>query len=231
MAGESAFEKRLAAETTMDRVEGLLEHFNLPPKVITFIRRHAKTLKIVLAVVVVVVVSVALYDSYREQQREEAASALARALQVEEERKPDALAKVTAEYSSTTSALWARIELANLEMVKGSFSSAASQYNDILGKTDEESPLFALVLYALAQAYEADAKYGEAFREYDRLKNVKGYENLAYQGMARLEEAQGNLDKAIAIFNNFLLTIGDDPSLAQVKEQVEGDVARLKSRL
>jgi predicted negative regulator of RcsB-dependent stress response len=231
MAGESAFEKRLAAETTMDRVEGLLEHFNLPPKVITFIRRHAKTLKIVLVVVVVVVVSVALYDSYRKQQREEAASALARALQVEEERKPDALAKVTAEYSSTTSALWARIELANLEMVKGSFSSAASQYNDILGKTDEKSPLFALVLYALAQAYEADAKHGEAFREYDRLKNVKGYENLAYQGMARLEEAQGNLDKAIAIFNNFLLTIGDDPSLAQVKEQVEGDVARLKSRL
>lgn len=231
MAGESAFEKRLTAETTMDRVEGLLEHFNLPPKAITFIRRHAKTLKIVLVVAVVAIVSASLYGSYREKQREEGASALAKALLLEKERKAEALSKVTTEYSSTTSALWAKIELANLEMSKGSFSSAASQYNAILGKTDEDSPLFALVLYALAQAYEADAKYGEATREYDRLKNVKGYETLAYQGMARLEEAQGNLDKAIAIFNNFLLSIGDDPSLAQVKEQIEGNVARLKSRL
>ncbi len=231
MAGESAFEKRLTAETTMDRVEGLLEHFNLPPKAIIFIRRHARTLKIVLVVVVMAIVSVSLYGSYRQQQREAAASALAKALQLGEESKKEALSKVAADYSSTTSSLWARIELANLEMRKGSFASAASQYGEILGQTANDGPLSALVLYALAQAYEADAKYAEATREYDRLKNVKGYENIAYQGMARLEEAQGNLDKAIAIFNNFLLTIGDDPSLAQAKEQIQGNVARLKSRL
>ncbi len=38
MASESAFNKKLTAETNMDKVEGLLEHFNLPPKVIDFIR-------------------------------------------------------------------------------------------------------------------------------------------------------------------------------------------------
>ena len=230
MAGESVFEKRLTAETTMDRVEGLLEHFNLPPKAITFIRKHAKVLKIGIAALVVAIVATSLYGSYRDKRREQAASALAQAMQVEEAGRGAALSKVVADFGSTSSGLWARIELAHLEMGKGAFAVAAAQYREILGQTDSKSPLHGLLLYSLAQALEADKKYPEAAAEYDRLKAVKGYENLGYQGMARLEESQGNLDKAIAIFNNFLLSIGDDPSLAQAKEQIEGNIARLKAR-
>lgn len=230
MAGESVFEKRLTAETTMDRVEGLLEHFNLPPKVITFIRKHAKILKIGISCLVVVIVATSLYGSYREKRRDEAASALAMAMQLTEEGRGEALGKVVADYASTTSGLWARIELAHLEMGKGAFASAASKYREILVQSDSKSPLYGLLLFSLAQAFEGDKKYLEAAAEYDRLKGIKGYEILAYQGMARLEESQGNLDKAIAIYNNFLLSIGDDPSLAQAKEQVEGNVARLKAR-
>ena len=57
MASESAFNKRLTEETSMDQVEGLLEHLNLPPKAIDFIRKNQRMLQIALAVVVAVVVS------------------------------------------------------------------------------------------------------------------------------------------------------------------------------
>lgn len=230
MAGESAFEKRLTAETTMDKVEGLLEHFNLPPKAITFIRKNARILQIAIAIVVVVIVATSLYGSYRDKQREEAASALSKAMQVEEEGRAAALGKVAAEYASTSSGLWARIELAHLDMDKGEYAAAVAKYRQILADTKSDSPLHPLVLFALAQACEADRKFAEAAAEYDRLKDFKGYESLAYQGLARLEEAQGRLDKAIAVYNNFLLAIGDDPSLAQVREQVESAIARLKAR-
>ena len=230
MAGESVFEKRLTAETTMDRVEGLLEHFNLPPKVISFIRKNARALQIGISLLVVVIVATSLYGSYQEKRRENAASALARAMQSAQENKGEALAKVVADFASTSSGRWARIELAHLEMTKGAFATAAAQYREILSQTDNKSPLYGLVLYSLAQALEADKKIPEATAEYDRLKAIKGYESLGYQGMARLEEGQGNLEKAIAIYNNFLLSIGDDPSLAQAKEQIEGNIARLKAR-
>jgi len=230
MAGDSVFEKRLTAETTMDRVEGLLEHFILPPKAISFIRKNARALKIGISLLVVVIVATSLYGSYREKRREDAASALARAMKVAEEGRGEALGKVAGDFASTSSGRWARIELAHLEMSNGKFAAAATQYRELLLQTDDKSPLYGLVLYSLAQALEADKKISEASAEYDRLKSLKGYENLGYQGMARLEEGQGKVEKAIAIYNNFLLSIGDDPSLAQAKEQIEGNIARLKAR-
>jgi hypothetical protein len=48
--------------------------------------------------------------------------------------------------------------------------------------------------------------------------------------MARIEEAQGNIEKAIAIYNNFLLQIGDDPSFSQAKEEINAKIARLSAQ-
>jgi tetratricopeptide (TPR) repeat protein len=231
MASESAFNKRLTAETTLDKVEGLLEHFNLPPKVISFIRGNLKMIQIAVAVVVAAIVFTSLYGSYREKLREEASSALAKALQQSKEGQTEALRKVSEEYGSTSSALWAKVELAHLDMQKGSFTEAGDKYRKILAGIDNTDPLYPLVLFSLAQAFEMDKNFPEAAKEYDHLKGFKGYEQIAYSGMGRLEEVQGNIEKAIGVYNNFLLSTGDDPSLAQAKEQVNGKIARLKARL
>jgi predicted negative regulator of RcsB-dependent stress response len=231
MASESAFDKKLSAETNMDKVEGLLEHFNLPPKVIDFIRINQRLIQLGVAVVVIAVVFWSLYGSYRERTREEASSSLSLALQSEEAGRADALRAVADKYGSTSSARWARVELAHLDMQKGLFDEASKQYQAILPDVKTSSPLYPLVIFSLAQSLEGAKRYQEAFNQYDVLKDIKGFEQVAYTGMGRIEEAQGNNEKAIAIYNNFLLSLGDDPAISQMQAEINAKIARLKARL
>jgi tetratricopeptide (TPR) repeat protein len=152
------------------------------------------------------------------------------ALQGEQDMQAEALRAVADKYSSTSSALWARVELAHLDMKKGSFGDASKKYEAILPDVKTSNPLYPLVLFSLGQSLEGDKRYQEAYTQYDLLKNIKGYENIAYVGMGRLEEAQGNTDKAISIYNNFLLYMGDDPSFSQAKAEINAKIARLKAR-
>ncbi|MGB3212009.1 MAG: tetratricopeptide repeat protein [Desulforhopalus sp.] len=230
MASESAFNKRLTAETNMDKVEGLLEHFNLPPKVIDFIRVNQRMIQIGLAIIVIAVVAWSLYGSYRDRITEEASSALSTALREETASQTEALRAVIENYGSTSSALWARVELAHNDMTNGSFSDASKKYEEILTDVNSSNPLYPLILFSLAQSMEADKRYPEASGQYDLLKSHKGYQFLAYAGMGRIQEAQGDTEKAIAIYNNFLLSISDDPSLSQVQEEINTKIARLKAR-
>jgi predicted negative regulator of RcsB-dependent stress response len=230
MASESAFNKRLTEETKMDKVEGLLEHFNLPPKAIDFIRTNQRMIQIGIAAIVIAVVCWSLYGSYRARITEEASSALSIALQGEQDMQAEALRAVADKYGSTSSALWARVELAHLDMKKGSFGDASKKYEAILPDVKTSNPLYPLVLFSLGQSMEGDKRYPEAFAQYDLLKNIKGYENIAYVGMGRLEEAQGNTDKAISIYNNFILYMGDEPSFSQARAEINTKIARLKAK-
>lgn len=231
MAGESAFDKKLSAETHMDKVEGLLEHFNLPPKVIDFIRINQRLIQLGIAVVVIAVVFWSLYGSYRERIREEASSSLSLALQSEEAGRAEALRAVADKYASTSSALWARVELAHLDMQKGLFDEASKQYQAILPDVKTSTPLYPLIIFSLAQSLEGAKRYQESFNQYDLLKDIKGFEQVAYTGMGRIEEAQGNGEKAIAIYNNFLLSLGDDPAFSQAQAEINAKIARLKAQL
>ena len=231
MAGESAFNKKLAAETNMDKVEGLLEHFNLPPKTIDFIRVNQRLIQIGIAIIVIAVVFWSLYGAYRERIQEEASTALSTALQKDKTDEVKALRSVADKYAGTSSALWAKIELAHLDMKNGSYADAAKKYAEILPEIKTANPLQPLVLFGLAQALEGDKRYEEATKQYDLLKNIKGYEQIAYSGMGRIEEAQGHIDKAIAIYNDFLLTMGNDPAYSQAQAEIKAKVARLKARL
>lgn len=231
MSTDSAFNKRLTEETTMDQVEGLLEHFNLPPKTIIFIRKNQRIIQFIVGLIIVAVVAWSLYGSYAEKQREEAASALSMALEKESDVRASALNDVVTTYGKTSSALWAEVELAHLDMKNELFSAAAEKYNTLGQKIDEGNPLKPLIMFGLGQAYEAEKRYTEASAQYNLLKEFKGYEPVAYIGLGRLEEAQGNIDKAIAILNNFVLTVGDDASFAQSRSEVEAKIARLKALL
>ena len=229
MGSDDVFNKRLTAETNMDRVEGLLEHLNLPPKAIDFIRINQRLIQIAIAIIVIGVVFWSLYGSYRERIKEEASTALSFALQVDEAKKAEALQTVVEKYGSTSSALWARIELAHLDMKIGSFADASRKYQAILADVNDSNPLYPLVLFDLAQSLEADKKYQEAVKQYDLLKNIKGYERIAYMGMGRIEEAQGNLEKAITLYNNFLLYMGDDPAFSQDRMEINAKISHLKA--
>lgn len=230
MSNDSAFNKRLTEETTMDKVEGLLDHLNLPPKVIDFIRVNQRVLQVLIAVIVIAVVAWSLYGSYRERIVEEGASALSLAMKTDIGSRAEALQKVADQYSNTTSATWAKVELAHLDMKNGAYSDAADKYAAVVGSIKDSNPLYPLTLFGAAQALEAGGKYQEAAVQYNLLKDINGYSQLSYTGLARIEEMQGNFDKAIATYNNFLLLVGDDPTMAQARTEIEEKIARLKAR-
>ena len=230
MASESVFNKKLAAETNMDKVEGLLEHFNLPPKVIDFIRLNQRILQIAGAVIVVGVVFWSLYGSYREGVREEASTALSTALQADKASQAEALRGVVDKYAGTSSALWARVELGHLDMNNGSYGDAAKKYTEVLADVKAANPLYPLVLFGLAQALEGEKRYAEASKQYDLLKNIKEYEQIAYAGMGRIEETQGNTDKAIAIYNDYLLFMGQNAAYAADQAEIKAKIARLTAQ-
>lgn len=229
MSTESAFNKRLTEESTMDQVEGLLEHFNLPPKTIIFIRKNQRIIQGIIGIIIVAVVAWSLYGSYTEKQRENGATALSLAIEKKSDARVTALKDVMATYSKTSSAIWAEVELAHIDMKDKMFSGAAEKYNTLNQKIDQDNPLKPLVIFGIGQAYEAENKYTEAETQYNILKDFKGYEPIAYTGLGRLEEAQGNIDKAIAVLNNFVLTAGDDASFAQSRSEIEAKIARLKA--
>jgi tetratricopeptide (TPR) repeat protein len=231
MSTENAFNKRLAEETAMDQVEGLLEHFNLPPKTIIFIRKNQRIIQILIGMLIAAVVAWSLYGSYVEKQKEEAATALSLALEKESDARTGALNDVITTYSNTSSAIWAEVELAHIDMKNELFSAAAEKYNTLNQKIDEGNPLKPLTMFGLGQAYEAEKKYTEAAAQYNLLKEFKGYESVAYIGLGRLEETQGNIDKAIAVLNNFVLIAGDDASFAQSRSEIQAKIARLKALL
>ncbi|MGW8193424.1 MAG: tetratricopeptide repeat protein [Desulforhopalus sp.] len=230
MSSESAYNKRLSGESTMDKVEGILEHFNLPPKVIDFIRKNKNVIIVVTTVVVVAIVSWALYDSYSGRMREEAASALSLARQGDPSGQDAAFRKVYEQYPNTSAALWARIEQAHLALKNGKISEASNIYGELLTKIEKNNPLYPLLLFGEAQALEGEKRYQDASAKYDQLKEFKGFEYLAYSGMGRLEEAQDNVDGAIAVYNNFLLAVADDPAYTQARNETEEKIARLKVR-
>ena len=231
MSSESAFDKRLTEESKMEKVEGLLEHFNLPPKVIDFVRKYQRLIVILLMVISVAVISFSLYTSYRKGVVEDAASALSSALQAENEKKAASLAGVVDKYGNTTSAQWARIELAHLDMKNESFALAAGKYLDELKMVSKKNSLYSLLLFAAGQALEADKKFAAAAVQYDLLKEIQGYEHIGYAGLARIEETQGNFEKAHTIYNNYLLNIGDNPAAAQARSEIEARIAQLQARM
>jgi len=231
MASESAFDKRLTEETKMDKIEGLLEHFNLPPKVIDFIRKYQRLIITLLGVIIIAVITFSLYKSYREGLVEDAATALSTAMHKGDKERAASLTGVVKTYSNTKSAEWARIELAHLDMKNGRYEAAAEKYREELKLIGKDSPLYGLLLYGVGQAMEADKKFAEAASQYSILKEITGYEHIGYSGLARIEEIQGNYEKAFTIYNNFLLTLGDDPGAASARAEIEARIAQLKTRM
>lgn len=230
MSSQSAFDKRYVDPKDQSNVEGLLEHFNLPPKVIAYLRRNKRQVQIMIAVVLIVVVAFSLYKSYRENRIENAASALAVAAKEPEGSKKDALAKVATEYDDTSSGTWANVELGHLAMKEERYADAAGIYGDILKDVDVDNPLYGLTLAGKAQALEAQGNSEEAYKVFEQLKGVEGYQYTGYSGMARILESQGEIDKAMGIYGQYLTILSSDENSQRQQAIIEERIARLKTK-
>ena len=224
MADETPFNKLHVEPSLKGDITGLLEQLNLPPKAVTFIQKNIKIIYAVSALIVIFAVSWSAYDAYHQKMINRSSSALAMAMKGPLTERPAALQKVITDFSGTSSALWAQVELAHITMSGGDFKAAAEKYTAIREKIKTPNPLFALVTFGLAQAQEAGKEFDQALTEYQSLSKIEGYQSLGLLGMGRLHEIKGEKEKALSDYEQYMSTfVGDnrnDPEKVLISEKI-----------
>jgi predicted negative regulator of RcsB-dependent stress response len=133
MSAQSLFSKKNIQSQQTDSRRGLLEELNLPPALISFIRKHSRNLQIGLLSVVVLTLGWIFFDYYTEMQEKKGTSLLASGLQTDSvEQRVQVLENVIKDYGRTDAARWSKIELAHLDYNEGRFEAAAAKYKEIL---------------------------------------------------------------------------------------------------
>ena len=183
--------------------QGLLEQFNLPPKLINFLRNNSKIIWIIIGCVSVVVVAVSLYGSYKTHMINKGASALDEALQATEN-KEALLNKVVDDFGATPSALWAQVALANYYQTESQIDKAIAILNGLQTDTSLPETVRPMVTLKLAGLYEAEGKNEQALGAYTVLSSMPGYESEAFKSMGRIQESLGNKEQAVAMYNKYV---------------------------
>lgn len=228
MSERSAFDQNQLSEDAYVEPSGILDQLNLPPAVVTFLRKNQKILQIIGIVTVVAVVAGSLYNSYRVNRLENAASALSLAMQQEPEEKSNSLQQVITDYSGTSSARWATTELGHMAMKDGEYKKAGEYYSQAHEKLSKSNPMYGLLTFGMAQAAEAGKDYGAASTSYAALKAIEGYAGEGYLGMARVLEAQGNSEAAIGVYEEYLASLPGELQDNPVSQMVEEKITRLR---
>lgn len=228
MSEQSSFNLKQASEEAYIEPSGILDQLNLSPSIVSFLRENKRMIQVLAVVTVVLVVSISLYKSYRENRLEDAASSLSLSMSAEGEAKVTALKQVMTDFSGTPSALWAATELGHLSMKDDEYSLAAKQYTEVRDQLSDSSPMFGLLSFGIAQAYEAGKEYSESSAAYSVLKDIAGYDKEGYLGMARVLEAQGENDKALAVYEEYLGTFLGGNTNERAKTMIQEKITRLR---
>ncbi|MBL4902269.1 tetratricopeptide repeat protein [Desulfocapsa sp. AH-315-G09] len=228
MSEKSAFNPNQLEEKLYVEPKGVLDQLNLPAGVVKFIRKNKTILQITTIVVVTAVVTGSLYDSYRVKRMEDSASSFAISMEATGENKVKALQQVVADYSGTSSALWASTELAHMAMKDGKYKEAGSYYTEVRDKISQANPMFGLLTFGIAQSEEADKNYSSAFVTYSTLKGIEGYEDEGYLGMARVLEAQGENQKALAIYEEYMGSFLGEEKNERLTRMIQEKITRLR---
>lgn len=229
MAKHEVFDKEWVDERDKNSLEGLLEQLNLPPAAIKFVRENKRFIQIAVAALVLIVFAWSLYGAYRDNRIKESSLALAIALEQEGQQQLDQLALVADEFDGTDAALWARINRAHMLLNDANMSEAHAEFVSIREDIGRKSLLHPLVTVGIAQSAEAAGNFGKAAEEYEALIDIEGYESIGYLGAARVNEEQGNRDRALELYENYLAVI--DSAAVLQKVMVEEKIARLKAAL
>ena len=216
MSAQSLFSKKNIKSQQPDTRSGIMEELNLPPEVISFIRKNARNLQIGLACIVVLALAWIFYDYYTELQENKGASLLASAMQTEATgERTLMLASVVNDYSRTDAARWSRLELAHLDYQEGLFDAAIAKYEEIIDKLSTDSSLLPLTRTNLAQSYEETGQYEQAIAQYNLLKKSIGFKEEAHLALGRIYTARDEPVQARKEYEELLTTMKDeaDPQL------------------
>lgn len=228
MSEQSTFNLKQASEEAYVEPSGVLDQLNLPPAVIRFLRENKRLLQVTGLITVILVVSISLYQSYRQKRLENAASSLSISMEAEGDAKVQAIEHVVSEFGGTPSALWASTELGHLAMQEGDYEKAVTLYTQVRAQISDSNPMYGLLTFGIAQADESGRKYAEASAAYSELKAIDGYKNEGYFGMARVLEAQGEKEKAIGVYEEYLGTFLGENQNEGVKKMIQEKITRLR---
>ncbi len=229
MSDQSAFNQNQVAENAYTETSGVLDQLNLPPGVVSFVRKNKRILQVSGAIIVVVVVAGSLYNSYRTNRLENGASSLSISMDATGEDQVKALEHVVTDFSGTPSALWATTELGHLAMKEGDYKKAGEHYAGVRDKISKSNPMYGLVTFAIAQADEAGKNYMGASATYSILKGIEGYKDEGYLGMARVLEAQGEKEKALAVYEEYLGSFLGEAQNDRATRMIQEKITRLRN--
>ncbi len=227
-ARPSPFEKRHIEESAKADTTTLMEHLNLPPAVIEFVEKNKKMLWICVGVIISVVVIWSLYDSYATSRQNKAATALTKAFLADPDKKSQALSAVAADFSGTPSALWSKIELAQLLVDQGDFAGAITEFTAVKEKISKKNALMPLLVAGLASAHEKNNDFNGALEQYKELAGFEGFAPTAYLEMARLYEMQEKKEEAI---QNYELYLSENIKEGQNIQAPNPTIEYVRSRL
>lgn len=228
MSEQSAFNQNQVAQEAYVEPSGVLDQLNLPPAAVSFIRKNKRLLQITAVVVVTVVVAGSLYKSYRTKRLENAASSLSISMDAEGDTKIKALEHVVADFSGTPSALWASTELGHVAMQEKDYKKAGEYYLQVRDQISDSNPMYGLLTFAIAQADEAGKSYDAATTAYSALKEINGYKDEGFLGMARVLEAQGNNEKALAVYEEYLGSFLGEEQNERTTRMIKEKITRLR---
>jgi len=228
MSEQSNFNLSQASEEAFVEPSGILDQLNLPAGFVSFLRENKTILKISAIIIVVLVVTISLYMSYQEKRLEGGASSLAISMEAEGDAKAKGLQHVVDEFSGTPSAFWAGTELGHIAMKDGKYAKASQLYQKVRQNVKTENPQYALLTYGIAQSYEAAKNYAKATAAYAELKEIEGYKDEGYLGMARVLEKQGEKQKAINTYEEYLGSMIGENQDERVKNMVQEKITRLR---
>ncbi len=230
MSEQSSFNLKQASEEAYVEPSGILDQLNLSPAIVSFLRANKRILQVSAVVTVVLVVAISSYKSYRQNKLESAASSLAISMAAEGEAKVTALEHVVSDFSGTPSALWAATELGHMSMKDEAYTKAATQYSQVRDKISDSSPMYGLLTFGAAQAYEAGKEYSKSSTAYSALKDIAGYSDEGYMGMARVLEAQGENNKALAVYEEYLGTFLGENANERITTMIQEKITRLRAQ-
>ena len=228
MSEKSAFDPNQIAEKAYLEPRGALDQLNLPSGVVKFIRKNKRILQIAGILIVIVVVTGSLYNSSRIKKLENSASSLSISMNGTGETKAKALQQVVDDYSGSPSALWASTELGHMAMKDGDYKKALEHYVAVRDKVSKSNPMYGLLTFGAAQAEEADKNYADASARYSSLKDIDGYKDEGFMGMARVLEAQGENQKALAVYEEYLGTFLGEEQNERLTRMIQEKITRLR---
>ncbi|MBW2466703.1 MAG: tetratricopeptide repeat protein [Deltaproteobacteria bacterium] len=228
MSAKSLFSKKNIESQQPDTRTGIMEELNLPPELISFVRKNARTLQIVLAGIVVLILLWAFYDYYSEMQKKKGASLLAAAIQTEStDERMQKLSSVINDYSGTDAAVWGKLEMAHMDYNDGRLDAAITKYEEILNKLPADSSLAPLVRMNLSQSFEMAGDQEKAVAQYNLLKKATGFEEAAHIALARIYKEKGESARARKEYEELLSSLEEDAD-PKLKSRIQAMLAAIE---